>query len=145
MVALSAAATPLKCDIATHFFSFQPTSIGGNWIAPDARIAGLRAAISSLRRDSFLSVREIVCRTQGGTLTQIDYLLELTDAASRRSVWKARGTLTRGVSLSDAGERLGRDVVRRLLQDGVLAACKVSAAGPIQATPSAHVAARTMP
>ena len=120
------------CGVTTRFFSFRPS--GSDPLRLDAsadpQMLALRAAIASFRPDSFLAVRETNYHFQADSVTQIGYLVDLTDGASRKVVWKARGTLGRRLStISGAGAGLASDIASRLLQDGILAACKV-AAGP---------------
>jgi len=136
------------CGVTTRFFSLRPTGSDPLQLdSPvDPQVTALRAAITSFRPDSLLAVRQTAYRMQADTITQIDYLVELTDATSRKAVWKARGTLTRRLStMPDAGAGLADDIVGHLLQDGILAACKVAAAEPIRALLPSSVLARAAP
>lgn len=121
------------CGVTTSFFALRPTGSDPLQLdtPADPQVAALRAAAASFRPDSYLAVRETAYRMQADTITQMDYMVELSDAASGRAVWKARGTLTRRLStMNDAGAGLASDIVTHLLQDGILAACKVAAALP---------------
>ena len=136
------------CGVTSRFFSLLPTGRDPLQLETpaDPQVAALQAEIARFRPDTIMAVQVTTYRVQVDSVTQFDYFFQLTDATSRKPVWKARGTLTRRLSTaSDAGAGLAQDIVTRLLQDGVLAACKVAAAGPILAPPPANVTARTTP
>jgi hypothetical protein len=121
------------CGVTTHFFAVLPTGRDPLQLdtSADPQVAALQAEITRFRPDTFMTVQVTTYRVQVESVTQFDYFFQLSEAASRKPVWKARGTLTRRLStLSEAGSGLAQDIVTRLLQDGVLAACKVAAGMP---------------
>lgn len=118
------------CGVTTRFFSLRPNGSDPLQLdtPADPQVAALRNAIAAFRPDSFLAVRETGYRYQTDTVTHIRYLIEFTDAATRRAVWKAGGTLDRRLStMSDAGAGFANEIADRLFNDGILTTCKVAA------------------
>lgn len=90
--------------------------------------------IRQFKADTLLTMAE-TSATQNNGLVRIEYLLELTDLSSKRSVWKARVNLSRPGAY-DALQVLANDIVGRMAQDGIFHTCSQSAVHNAEAPPN---------
>jgi hypothetical protein len=69
-----------------------------------------------------LTIAQSAQRERGLNVTQASYRLSLYDVATRKTVWKARITLTVGAGWQ-GNETLANAVANQLADDGILRGC----------------------